>query len=122
AVVSWSQYHSIHIAGLLLKRRCPDLPWVVHMSDPWVDNPFVSYGALGRAINGCMERNVLALADRIIFTTEETADLIMEKYPARLRDKVKIIPHSFDPALYPDASAERGGNRRLVARYIGNFY
>ena len=121
AVLSWSTYHSIHLAGLALKRRL-GLPWLVHMSDPWVDNPFVRYGRLTRALNAAMEHSVLAAADRVLLTSPETVDLVMAKHPARWRDKTHVIPHGYDPALYPGERLPPPEGRALVARYLGNFY
>ena len=34
------------------------MPWLAHMSDPWVDNPFVTYGALSGALNRSLERSL----------------------------------------------------------------
>src|SRR6185295_17513419 len=120
AMLSWSSWHSVHLAALRLKRRHPRLPWLAHFSDPWTDNPFAAHGGVTRAINRALERAVMRGADRILFTTPETVALVMAKYPHDMRRKVRVIPHGFDPALYgrhsPPASA------RKIFRYIGNFY
>jgi hypothetical protein len=120
AMLSWSTWHSIHLAALRLKRRYPRLPWLAHFSDPWVDNPFAAYGTVTGAINRALERKVMTHADRILFTTPETVALVMTKYPQAVRDKARVIPHGFDPILYPDRSPP--ASARKIFRYVGNFY
>jgi hypothetical protein len=45
----------------------------------------------------------------------------MAAYPEALRSKVRVLPHAYDPALYP----RPGGGRRngqILIRYLGAFY
>ncbi len=121
AVLSWSTYHSIHLAAAKLKRTLR-LPWLAHMSDPWVDNPFLTYGALAGAVNRRLERSVIEGCDRVLFTTPETVDLVMAKYPQQWRAKAEVIPHGYDPSLYAGATPPPRDGRALVVRYLGNFY
>ena len=121
AMLSWSTYHSVHLAARTLQRRL-GLPWLAHMSDPWVDNAFVSYGAITGALNRRMEAGVIGAADRMLFTSPETVDLVMAKYPAGWRDKALVIPHGYDPLLYSGATPPPMAGRPLIARYLGNFY
>jgi hypothetical protein len=121
AILSWSTYHSVHLAARALMRRL-GLPWLAHMSDPWVDNPFVRYGGVDGAINRRLEWQVIRDASRVLFTTAETVDLVMQKYPAGWRKKCVVIPHGYDPVLYSGAHPAPLGGRKLVLRYLGNFY
>ena len=117
-MVSFGEPMSDHLLGLRLKRKL-GLPWVAHFSDPWSDNPFRRRHLLSNMINKRLERSVIQLADRIVFTSEETADLVMRKYPAAWRDRVRVLPHSYEPSLYPSVSQKQGP---LRIRYMGNFY
>ncbi len=121
AVLTWSTYHSVHLVGRALKRRL-GLPWLAHMSDPWVDNPFVDHRGLVGALNRRLERSVIGAADRLLLTTPETADLVMAKYPQSWRERVVVIPHGYEPALYSGARPQPPDGRPLVLRYLGNFY
>lgn len=121
AVLTWSTYHSVHLVGLSLKRRL-GLPWLAHMSDPWVDNPFVNHSGLAGAVNRRLERKVIEAADRLLLTTPETVDLVMAKYPETWRQRVVVIPHGFEPALYSSSTPPPLEGRPLVLRYLGNFY
>ncbi len=121
AVLSWSTWHSVHLVALAIKQRLA-LPWLAHMSDPWVDNSFVRYGAFTGAMNRRLERSVVAGADRLLLTTPETVDLVMAKYPPDWRAKTVVIPHGYEPSLYSGATPPPRQGRPLVARYLGNFY
>lgn len=118
-LVTFGEPMSDHLLGLRLKRRL-GLPWVAHFSDPWFDNPFRAGDVLANRINRRNERDTIATADQVIFTSRETLDLVMAKYPASWREKADVLPHSFDPALYPSAQPPRGD--RIVVRHLGNFY
>ncbi len=107
-----------NLIGLELKRRY-DFPWLAHFSDPWLDSPFKTDDPLTRALNARLERKVIEKADRLVFTSEETADLVMAKYNPILRSKVRIVPHAYEPGLFrpvPVASGE------LTIRFLGDFY
>jgi glycosyltransferase involved in cell wall biosynthesis len=118
AIVTFGEPMSDHLLGLRLKARL-QVPWVAHFSDPWADNPFRRHNVLANFINRRLERSVIAEADRLLFTSAETVDLVMRKYPQAWRHKCAVLPHSFDSALYTKSSP---GNTMLVARYLGNFY
>lgn len=120
-IVSWSQFHSVHLGALLIKRRYPELRWIAHFSDPWVDNPYVPYGAITRRLNKWLEGLVVRHADRLSFTTEDTADLFMKKYGDEWRFKSTVQPHAFDPELF-SRKVRRGNGPGIVLRYIGSFY
>ena len=117
-VVTFGEPMSDHLVGLSLKAML-GAPWIAHFSDPWADNPFRRYEFLARLVNKRLERRVIASADQLIFTSQETLDLVMRKYPAAWRGKAAVLPHSFDPALYPPPARPQGP---LVVRYLGNFY
>lgn len=119
AIVSASQPHSVHLVGLELSRRY-DLPWIAHFSDPWTRNPFVHANRLERRLNERLEARVFESADVLVFTSEEAAALCLAGFPARVREKACVLPHPFDPVLYP-ARQSPARDRRLL-RYVGAFY
>jgi hypothetical protein len=117
-LVTFGQPMSSHLAGLKVK-RATGVPWIAHFSDPWVDNPFRRHFPLLSWLNRTMERSVIAEADRLVFSSGETSDVVMMKYPPAWKAKAGVMPHAFDPSLYEDADLEQN---RLILRYIGNFY
>lgn len=116
--VTFGEPMSDHLLGLRLKRRL-GVPWIAHFSDPWVDSLYRRAEFLANIVNRRLERAVIAAADRIVFTSAETVDLVMRKYPGAWRSKSAVVPHSYDPALYP-APVRRSG--LYVARYVGNLF
>lgn len=116
-LVTFGQPMADHLAGLAVKRQT-GVRWIAHFSDPWADNPFVMDSA-ARARALVQERQVIAAADRVLFTSEESVNLVMAKYPITWRAKASALPHAFEPALYPDIATPRGP---LTLRYVGNFF
>ncbi|HEX8191093.1 MAG TPA: hypothetical protein VF586_22225 [Pyrinomonadaceae bacterium] len=119
ALVTFAQPFTDHLVGLELKRRY-GLPWVAHFSDPWADNPFSNYDERTRRLNLGLERAVIEAADRTVFTSRETVEMVFAKYPEELRRRARVLPQCFDPGLY-GAEPDRADDQ-LVIRYIGNFY
>src|SRR5436305_8930216 len=70
-------------------------------------------------------------ADLLAFTSRETVELVMRKYPPEWASKARVLPHSFDPSLYARDARDGGGTRdgggrggdvETVVRYTGEFY
>ncbi len=118
-LITFGQPMTDHVIGLEAKRRY-HLPWIAHFSDPWVDNPYNRYDPLTWAANRQMEARVIGGADRLIFTSQETVDLVMGKYPEGWRAKAKVVPHCFDANCYPKPDGRSGCH--LSIRHLGNLY
>jgi glycosyltransferase involved in cell wall biosynthesis len=116
--VTFGEPMSDHLLGLRLKARF-GLPWIAHFSDPWADNRFRRYNWLANIVNRRLERDVIARADRVIFTSQEALDVVIGKYPPSWREKAAILPHSFDPTLFPPPAPAAD---EIVVRHVGNFY
>jgi hypothetical protein len=117
-IASFGEPMSGHLVALEAKRRL-GLPWLAHFSDPWADNPFRRGGPLTRAANRRLERRVIKNADLVVFTSQETAELVGARYTARETAKFRVLPHGFDPRLYPPTPAIEGP---IIVRHIGSFY
>jgi hypothetical protein len=100
---------SDHLFGLAY----PGVPWIAHFSDPWTDSPFKAHiGPMERQ----MEAEVFAKADALVFTSQETLELVMAKYGEAYLAKAHVIPHGH--LVQPEEEAEPG----YVLRSIGSFY
>ena len=121
-LVSYGQPFSDHLIGLRV-RRATGLPWVAHFSDPWTDSPYLHGRAWQRRIWRRMEADVIREADVLVFTTAQTADRVMKKYPASWRKKSHVVPHGFDCEAITRADiAGAAAERRLRIVYTGRFY
>jgi hypothetical protein len=110
---------SDHLIGLELKKRF-GIPWIAHFSDPWVENEFKGYNSFTRGVNIGLERKVMEAADRLIFTSTETVELVMAKYAEELKKKTRVLSHAFEPDLFP--ASEKTSDSRIVIRYVGDLY
>lgn len=119
-VVTFGQPMSDHLAGLALKRRM-GIRWIAHFSDPWTANPFRTDSRLSRPANHRLESAVLRAADALVFTSEETVDVVLSGARAGLRAKAHVLPHAFEPDVYPELPARDEGDP-LVVRHLGAFY
>ncbi|MCX7747157.1 MAG: glycosyltransferase [Clostridia bacterium] len=121
-IQSWSTPFTSHLVGLKLKKEF-NKPWVAHFSDPWVDNPYLpqKMSALASKKIAMWEKEVIMNADAIVFTSDETVELVMSKYDRKLLDKVSVLPHTYDPK-FGLIKNEISQNNKIVLSHIGNFY
>lgn len=120
-LVSFGQPMSVHLGALRIK-KATNVPWIAHFSDPWADNPFRGETAWIRALNSKMERAVIKNADRVVFTSQETLDLVMSKYPTEWGPRARVIPHAFDSSLYLHGEYKKKEDSPFIIRSLGNFY
>lgn len=128
-LVSFGMPMSDHLLALEIKRRT-GLPWLAHFSDPWSDNPFHPNTWMEHRVNAALERRVISKADRVLFTSQRTLDLVMAKYPPAWRARAAVLPHAWDmdnfagpaPALAPTVAVAARPGVRHVVRHIGACY
>lgn len=123
-ILSCSQPHSSHLVGYYLKKTMHK-PWIVYFSDPWTDNPYSNYQSEKiYKYHLKLENKVICNADCVLFTTKETRDLVMRKYPASFLNKTGIIPHSFVPEWYNLSNEDKyeRNNKKIKVLHTGNFY
>ncbi len=122
-VVSFAQPWHSHLAVLAAKREIPRLKWAAHFSDPWVDSPYFAREE-GVKLESAQrqEREIIGEADAVVFVTDETADLVMRKYPPEWRRKVHVIPHLLDLELPSVPKSERRECDRLRFVHSGSLY
>jgi glycosyltransferase involved in cell wall biosynthesis len=94
AMLTTSPPHSIQLAGLSLKRRFPNVPWIMDMRDVWSDSPTIG-DPLTYKINRVLERRCLDAADRVVVVTEAMRRLLQREYgtPAQ---HITTITNGFD--------------------------
>lgn len=123
-ILSCSQPHCNHLLGRHLKHKTGK-PWIAYFSDPWTDNVYTPYSS--RRVfrrHLALEKDVLAEADAVYFTSPETEHLVMGKYPRKLLQKTGVLPHSFVPQWYEGGSGGRGPRAGGKIRFVqtGHFY
>lgn len=124
---SHSHYLGSHILALRVKQRL-GIPWIAHFSDPWTRNPYVQYGVCTAWLNRRWERAVISHADRLVFVTPQLRDFVMQPYPPSWKRKCVVIPHPYDPSLYPPPARrirdlrKRRRDAPIIISAVGNFY
>jgi hypothetical protein len=119
-LVTFGQPMTDHLIGLELHRR-HGWPWAAHFSDPWVENPFGRFDSLTKSFNAALERKVVEAASMLIFTSQETLELSMEKYTPEHHSKARVLPHSFSPG-WNAATASRRLESKITVRHLGELY
>lgn len=105
-----------NISAWFLKRST-GLPWVAHISDPWVGDPLNGFQ---RWFAEKLESRVFRDADAIVIVSDKLADYILRLYPWA-RHKVHIIPHGYAPLEKPPTPVTDAGKRALQALQAGSF-
>jgi glycosyltransferase involved in cell wall biosynthesis len=67
-----------------------------------------------------MESRVIGRADAVLFTSPETVDFTMQRYPGSWGKKAFYIPHCYDPADYDGDIVP--AEDRYVIRFVGSLY
>lgn len=76
-------------------KRVYGVPWVMHLSDLWVDCPERKYTGLSRAFQQRFERKCFEAADVICVTSEKTRAFYANKY-RHIGPRIEHFPNVFD--------------------------
>lgn len=107
-----------HVATLAIKSKYPEMPWLVHFSDPWAKNPFDRTGRWWqRGWRAYLEGMVMDRADRILFVSDELREYVMGFHPTQ-SPKASTLVHVYDPELYGCSPCD--GDRFCIT-YVGGF-
>ncbi len=118
-LVSFGQPWTSHLLGLALQTRL-GRPWLVHFSDPWADSPYCKGDPLTRWWNRSRQAAVLSRAARVLVPLAELGRELAARGPAGVGDKMRVLPHCYDPEAFPPAQPP--DCKRRVIRYLGSFY
>lgn len=72
-----------------------EIPWVMHLSDPWALSPLNEYTKKQRDFNERWERQCLEAASVICVTSELTQKMYKKKYP-EYSEKIAVFPNVYD--------------------------
>lgn len=95
------------------------VPWVMHLSDPWVAPGFDTYRGLARWFNHREEARCFDEAHRITFASPRIRGLYEARYP-RHRAKYADLPNVYDPADVSPARSHVAGPRLRIV-YTGTL-
>lgn len=72
------------------------VPWIMHLSDPWIDSPLNNYTIRTKKKLEKKEKELFEKAVFINVTSTYTREMYIKKYPS-LKNKFKYFPNVFDP-------------------------
>lgn len=122
-IFTWSQYNSIALIGLRIKMKLGNnIKWVAYFGDPWHLNPYVPLKGISKRINKELQNSVFNNADMLLFPTQDMADFMTIGYGIEVKNKCKVLLHTFDARLYPELPSPRISMKFVLFRYIGQFY
>lgn len=99
-IFSMHETPSSHLVAYDLKKKFKDIRWIAYWSDPWTFDPIRSeYPILRKKIEKSMERKVVKLADKNLFTTNECKNLYINKFGLKQED-TDIVYRGYDENLY----------------------
>lgn len=116
AIVTSGPPHSLHLIGLALKEKFPEIQWLADFRDPWTD---ISYHKQLKLLPFAkkkhlkLEQEVLGSADLII----STSDFDKERYQKKGAKRVVSITNGFSEEK--NATSER--NKVFTLSYIGGL-
>lgn len=97
-IYTTSYPYSDHLLGLYLKKKFPNIPWVVDFRDEWTNNPYLldnPYNPLRMNIERKMEKRVMEVADYLITNTPIMMKNFVDAYPFT-KEKFYVIPNGYD--------------------------
>ena len=91
-MISSSDGKVSHFVGEKIKKYYPELKWIQIWGDPWYDD--VNTKGLDKFRIPHYEKKLLNKADKVIYISKPTAELIKSKHK-EFRDKIFFVPRSY---------------------------
>lgn len=122
-LISVSPSFTSHAVGLFLKRKKPEVKWIVDIGDPFCfleesqPNNFRIY----RTLNVSYEGKIFHCCDAVAVTTELALERYTQIFP-ECSSKINVIPPLL--SVEPDATGDRFFSKRNKIRlvYVGTLY
>lgn len=119
-LLSTSPPETAHLVAQQL-RRTHDLPWAADLRDGWLYEPpqiALRQPRLRHALEGALERRVIATADAVVTTTDPISEDLCQRYP-QTASKVRTITNGYDASDFTRLARQRGADGRFLLVYTG---
>lgn len=125
-IFSMHEPPSSHLCALKIKKQYKSVPWITYWSDPWLkDSTRENSNILKKTIESKMEKDIVSLADKFIFVTEDNRQDYIESYGID-KDKTFIITRGFDSKFFSDMKKEEKPNlidkNKINIIYAGEIF
>lgn len=97
------------------------VPWIMHLSDPWADNPFFCLNQKQNKRNQTLEKTCIEAASLVTLTSAKTVSWFQKKYPL-LTHKFRLLPNVYDDEhmLVPEDKSKDKIRFVFTGRLYGN--
>ena len=115
-IITTGPPHSLHLIGLRLKKKNPELRWIVDLRDPWSEWDLLDTLSLtgwARRKHQRLERDVLKQADRVV----TIAPFHVQQFEKSGGRKVDLITNGFDKSDFSGMQHVR--TSKFTIRHIG---
>jgi glycosyltransferase involved in cell wall biosynthesis len=115
-VITTGPPHSIHLIGLRLKRKNPDLRWLADFRDPWSEWGLLDSlhaGKRARNYHKRLESEVLANADEVITITP----FFVKRFAALGNRHVQLLTNGFDEDDFKGIAYSH--TDKFIIRHVG---
>ena len=125
-IFSMHEPPSSHLCALKIKKQYKSVPWITYWSDPWLkDSTRENSNIKKKTIESKMEKDIVSLADKFIFVTEDNRQDYIESYGID-KDKTFIITRGFDSKFFSDMKKEEKPNlidkNKINIIYAGEIF
>ncbi|MGN1318355.1 MAG: glycosyltransferase family 4 protein [Lachnospirales bacterium] len=124
-IYTTSAPYSDHLLGLYIKKKMPNIKWVVDFRDEWTNNPYTldnPYNPIRTKIEKKMENRVLNTADMLITNTPVMRENFVKNHNLK-GDNFFVIPNGYDIEDFKDMDCEnKPNNTKLTMVYTGALY
>lgn len=123
AIISRANPITSHLTAIYLNRSL-GLPVMGLFGDPWTENPYINFRhPLIKKLNEVVERFIFRKLAKLVFTTEQTKAIILNKYKNLPREKVMVFPNTYDPEEFQEfVGAKLPKNKKFIITHAGSFY
>lgn len=110
----YSRSYPLSSAILAYKlKKALNIPWVMHLSDPWSLSPLHSYVSKLGQLHANTEQQCVLHADAVTFSSEKTLELYSEAYPGCCH-KFHFSPNVYDIEDAKSSKIHFSGKLRIV--------
>jgi hypothetical protein len=118
-VISTGPPHSMHLIGLGIKKKLPQIKWLADFRDPWstmdsINSYYLSNFAKSRHKD--LEMEVCQNADRVVMVTDQMLDDLVLHIP----QKTSVIENGFDHADFQNLDGPT--NKKFIVSHYGTLY
>jgi len=122
AIITTGPPHSMHLIGLEVKKKYPELKWISDFRDPWSDMDYLNDFKMGKRAKRKlieMEKTVVAYSDKITITSPSIVTTLLDDGN---KDKAILIQNGWDSLDFKDVKAPVNKSTVFKIGHFGSLY